>query len=93
MRKMLVAGVGFLALAVPVMAQTVPAELAGTARDVTFLKMPASGNSCAIGVRRLTKGGKGVPMCLLSINQCLTAAHGTIAKDQRGEWGCKAAGG
>jgi hypothetical protein len=71
------------------MAQGVPAELAGTKKSIRFLKMPATGNGCPIGVHRRTGKGKGGPMCQLSINECLTKAHGSIVKDSHGDWACK----
>ena len=70
-------------------AQGVPAELAGTGKDVSFLDMPATGNGCPIGMRRLTKFGGGVPMCQVSINQCPIKPHRSIVKNRRGEWACK----
>ena len=88
MRNFIFAATAVL-LANAAIAQGVPAELAGTGKDVSFLDMPATGNGCPIGMRRLTKFGGGVPMCQVSINQCLTKAHGSIVKNWRGAWACK----
>ena len=71
------------------MAQRLPAESAATGKDVSFLDMPATGNGCPIGTRRLMKFSSGIPMCQVSISQCLTKPHRSIVKNRLGEWPCK----
>lgn len=94
MSKMAIAaGVALVALVGAASAQTVPAELAGTGRDVTFLRHTESKNTgCTTGVHRMTKSGVGANICLVSINQCLNQLHGTIARGYGGDWACKAPG-
>lgn len=86
MCKSILASMAILALGASAYAQGVPAELASQPQTTRFLVMPATGNSCTVGVFK--SGGRMGPWCSVSISECV-AAHGVISRDFRGNWVCK----
>lgn len=70
-------------------AQTIPAALGGTPRDVRFLVMQTTPDGhCAVGFYH-GGGRKGHgPACFLSINECLGIVGASIGTDSSGDWRC-----